>query len=34
VVDFSIPPGLDDLRRRVAAFVRDHVLPVEPQVTE
>ena len=34
MVDFSIPPELDDLRRRVAAFVRDHVLPVEPEVTE
>jgi acyl-CoA dehydrogenase len=29
VVDFTIPPELDDLRRRVAAFVRDEVLPVE-----
>jgi acyl-CoA dehydrogenase len=34
VVDFSIPPGLDGLRRRVADFVRDEVLPVESDVTE
>ena len=33
MVDFSIPPELDDLRRRVAAFVRNEVLPVEPEVT-
>jgi acyl-CoA dehydrogenase len=34
VVDFSIPPELDELRRRVADFVRDEVLPVESDVTE
>lgn len=33
MVDFSIPPELDELRRRVAAFVRDEVLLVEPEVT-
>ena len=34
MVDFSIPPDLDELRKRVAAFVRDEVLPVEADVTE
>ena len=34
VVDFSIPPELDDLRNRVAAFVGDEVLPVEAEVTD
>ena len=34
MVDFSIPPELDGLRRRVADFVRDEVLPVESDVTE
>jgi acyl-CoA dehydrogenase len=34
VVDFSIPPELDGLRRRVADFVRDEVLPVESDITE
>jgi acyl-CoA dehydrogenase len=29
VIDFEVPPGLDDLRRRVAAFVRNEVLPAE-----
>ena len=33
-MDFSIPPELDALRRRVADFVRDEVLPVEPEATE
>jgi acyl-CoA dehydrogenase len=33
VVDFSIPPELDGLRRRVADFVRDEVLPVEAEAT-
>ncbi len=28
-MDFTIPPELDSLRRRVAEFVRDEVLPVE-----
>jgi acyl-CoA dehydrogenase len=34
VVDFSIPPELDGLRRRVADFVRDEVLPVEAEATD
>jgi acyl-CoA dehydrogenase len=34
MVDFSIPPELDDLRKRVAAFVRDEVLPDEGSVTD
>jgi acyl-CoA dehydrogenase len=34
VVDFSIPPELDELRGRVARFVREEVLPVESDVTE
>lgn len=34
MVDFSIPPELDELRRRVAGFVRDEVLPVEGDVTD
>jgi acyl-CoA dehydrogenase len=34
VVDFSVPPELDELRHRVAEFVRDEVLPVEPEATE
>jgi acyl-CoA dehydrogenase len=34
MVDFSIPPELDDLRKRVAAFVRDEVLPAEASVTD
>jgi acyl-CoA dehydrogenase len=32
VVDFSIPPELEAIRSRVATFVRDEVLPVEPDV--
>jgi acyl-CoA dehydrogenase len=31
VIDFSIPPELEDVRRRAAEFVRDNVLPVEGQ---
>jgi acyl-CoA dehydrogenase len=31
VIDFTLPPELDRLRERVAAFVRDEVLPVESQ---
>jgi acyl-CoA dehydrogenase len=34
VIDFEIPPSLEDVRSRVAAFVRDEVLPAEPGVTE
>ncbi|MGH2675801.1 MAG: acyl-CoA dehydrogenase family protein [Actinomycetota bacterium] len=33
-MDFAIPPELEDLRRRVAAFVRDEVVPVEPRAEE
>jgi len=29
VIDFTIPPELEDVRARVAAFVEDQVLPVE-----
>src|SRR5919202_500756 len=32
MVDFTIPPDLDEIRSRVASFVRDEVLPVEPGV--
>jgi acyl-CoA dehydrogenase len=32
VIDFTIPPELEDLRSRVAAFVRDEVLLVEPEL--
>lgn len=31
MIDFTLPPELDDLRRRVAAFVREEVLPAEPR---
>ncbi|HEV8420784.1 MAG TPA: acyl-CoA dehydrogenase family protein [Actinomycetota bacterium] len=31
-MDFTIPPELEDLRSRVAAFVRDEVLLVEPEL--
>jgi alkylation response protein AidB-like acyl-CoA dehydrogenase len=31
MVDFTIPPELDGLRRRVATFVRDEVLPAEAE---
>jgi acyl-CoA dehydrogenase len=34
VVDFTIPPDLEDLRRRVATFVRDEVLPAEADLDE
>jgi len=34
MIDFDIPPELEDVRRRVADFVRDEVLPVEADVTE
>ncbi|MBI4259427.1 MAG: acyl-CoA dehydrogenase family protein [Actinobacteria bacterium] len=33
-IDFEVPPELEDVRRRVAAFVRDEVLPVEVDVSE
>jgi Acyl-CoA dehydrogenase, C-terminal domain len=29
VIDFTIPPDLEDVRDRVASFVRDEVLPAE-----
>ena len=32
MIDFTIPPELLDVRARVAAFVRDEVLTVEPDV--
>lgn len=32
MIDFTVPPELEDIRTRVAAFVRDEVLPVEPEV--
>jgi acyl-CoA dehydrogenase len=28
-MDFSLPPALEDIRRRTRAFVEEHVLPVE-----
>jgi acyl-CoA dehydrogenase len=34
VIDFEVPEELDDVRRRVAAFVRDEVLPVETSADE
>jgi len=34
VIDFTIPPDLDELRTRVAAFVQDEVLPVESGLPE
>jgi acyl-CoA dehydrogenase len=33
VIDFTIPPDLQDVRDRVAAFVREEVLPAEEKVT-
>ena len=33
-MDFSLDPQLAALRDRVAAFVRDEVIPVEPRVGE
>jgi acyl-CoA dehydrogenase len=34
VVDFTVPAGVEDVRSRVASFVRDKVLPTETEVTE
>ena len=34
MVDFTIPPHLDELRERVATFVRDEVLPVEAEADD
>ena len=28
-MDFTLPPELDDYRRRVRAFVEEHILPLE-----
>jgi acyl-CoA dehydrogenase len=32
VVDFTVPPEIEEIWSRVAAFVREEVLPVEPEV--
>ena len=34
MIDFTIPPELEDVRRRVAEFVRNHALPLEQKVNE
>lgn len=34
MIDFTIPPDLDDLRTRVADFVRDEILPAEAGMPE
>ena len=34
MIDFTIPPELEDVRGRVAAFVRDEVLPVEAEADD
>jgi len=34
MIDFTIPSDLEDIRRRVAAFVETHALPLEAKVTE
>ena len=34
MIDFEIPEDLEDVRRRVADFVRDEVLPVEAETSE
>ena len=34
MIDFTIPPDLEDIRRRVAAFVQTHALPLEAKVNE
>ncbi|MGH2691612.1 MAG: acyl-CoA dehydrogenase family protein [Actinomycetota bacterium] len=34
MIDFQVPPDLDELRQRVAAFIRDEVLPVEAEATD
>jgi acyl-CoA dehydrogenase len=33
VIDFTVPADLDEVRARVARFVEQRVLPVEPEVT-
>lgn len=34
MIDFAIPPEVDEIRKRVAAFIHDEVLPVEAKMTE
>jgi acyl-CoA dehydrogenase len=34
VIDFTVPPELEDVRTRVGAFVRDEVLPLEPDLDD
>ncbi|HEX5503929.1 MAG TPA: acyl-CoA dehydrogenase family protein [Thermomicrobiales bacterium] len=34
MLDFGLPPELEDLRERTAAFVRDEVIPAEPFADE
>src|SRR5919201_2956439 len=34
MIDFEIPAELEDVRRRVAEFVRDEVLPMERETSE
>jgi alkylation response protein AidB-like acyl-CoA dehydrogenase len=34
VIDFEVPPELEDVRKRVAAFVHDEVLPVEAKLAD
>jgi alkylation response protein AidB-like acyl-CoA dehydrogenase len=34
MIDFTIPPDLDDLRTRVATFVREEILPAEERMPE
>lgn len=33
MIDFSVPPELQEIRTRMADFVRDEVLPVEDKLT-
>ena len=34
MIDFTIPDDLEEVRRRVADFVRDEILPVEPDLPD
>ena len=34
MIDFTVPPELEDVRTRVGEFVRTHALPLEPKVNE
>jgi acyl-CoA dehydrogenase len=34
MIDFQVPAELDQLRKRIAAFIRDEVLPVEAEATD